>query len=140
MRVDVKSGAPSDILKPLCRVREFLDICVFPNMTQLFNLVCVDKYVTAATPVLSLLTIAVEAMEKLTWSELVQCEPVPLVFSVCYVINVCLTTSVTSSAEILPVKELAAGALKGLIAVTCKYRDSVPRTSVDCGNLNHNFC
>ena len=110
---------------PLCSARDYLNVFIFPNLSQLLNLVNVHDYMQTADVVLPLLDVAVGSFDSLTWSELILCEPVPLVFFLCQVVDICWSESVSGAVEFLNMKEMAVDVLNNLVATMAKHKHCI---------------
>jgi len=116
----------SDTLKPLCSAGDYLDVLIFPNLSQLLDFVNSDVHMQTAVVIVPLLAVAVELFETLTWSELVLCQPIPLVFFLCQVVDICRSASLSGSVTVLNTKETVVDLLKNLVSATAKHRNSIP--------------
>ena len=116
---------------PLCSSSAFLNICLSPNLTHLLAELSTDGYVNTAQLILPILGMLVESFKGLAWLDLQSCEPIPLIFCLCQIVDTCWAAACASgSVEVILLKLQAVNVLRGLVTVTSKHRSNIP--GIEC--------
>jgi len=109
----------------LCYQHEFLHVCICPYLHELFSIVDdnIPQFSVLAIPILVLLGVAIESLQGCDWSTLSCCEPIPLLFSVCRLLNATRWGNDDFSSV---VREQALPVLSGLVQLTARHAHHVP--------------